>query len=165
MNHTINLVCSVITLLAGAIIFGRYLWARRPVSETFDVDARSVVRSYSVYIDGQKIGTCSSAGLVLDSDGSQLSFDQIVPWSAPHFRTLLRAFRNGQKLPVAIGPIDNDMLELGMMRVQSLVVDTDMQSGTTTLDTTLSGPPLAASETATPCDETTVPATGTSTAN
>ena len=67
---------------------------------------------------------------------------QIVPMSAPHFRKLQSAFRNRERLSVAIGPIDQDVLQLGEMRVTVLLLDADMQSCSTRLQTTLSGPTL-----------------------
>jgi hypothetical protein len=138
--HTINLVCSVVALLAGTAIFGWYwLERRRIASEATD----SEVRNYSIYIEGEKIGTCQEAALFLDVDETQLTFAQIVPTIAPHYRKLKRAFCNGERMSVAIGPIDESIVQLGMMRVDSLALDTDMQCGGTWLEATLSGLTLA----------------------
>ncbi len=93
---TINLLCSVVALLAGVIIFGRFAFARW-------------------------------RGLQAES---------------PHFRKLQHAFRNREWLHVAIGPVDEDVIQLGLMRVDVLSIDTDHASCSTTLETTLTGSTL-----------------------
>lgn len=168
--NTINLVCSIVALAAGAGIFGRYLLARRirasvaPVV-TVTLDPEQVIVNYSIYIEGKKVGACTAAGLIIDAEETQLSFSQIVPLSAPHLRMLLRAFRNREQISVAVGPIDTEIVDLKEMRVASLILDADMQCGTTTLDTTLTGPTLATAAAIPISDETTVPVTGSATAN
>lgn len=147
-TYTINLICSVIALLAGVTIFGWFAvsqyWRARAQdsSDVIDVPASQVIRSYSIYIEAEKVGTCTNAGLLLDNEETQLTFSQIVPMDAPHFRTLQRAFRSGQRLAVAVAPIDNDVLQLGMMRVEALLIDADMRRGSTRLEATLSGATL-----------------------
>jgi hypothetical protein len=143
---TINLVCSIVALIAGALIFGWHLHTarlKRKEAEWTELPAEYVLRSYSVFIGGQKVGTCTDAGLILDAEESELSFSQLVPMDAPHLRVLLDAFRTRVSVSVSISPIDNGVLPLGPMQVVSLIIDTDMRCGTTTLETTLSGPSLA----------------------
>lgn len=146
--HIINIVCSVIALGVGAAVFIRY-WlkrrAERADGQTFDIDAEQVIRSYSIYIDSLKVGTCTDAELVLDNDRTQLSFSQIVPMSAPHYRRLQQAFRKRSTVNVVVMPVDQDALQLGDMRVTEIILETDMASETTTLETTLTGPSLSGS--------------------
>ncbi len=145
--NTINLVCSTIALLAGAAIFARH-WmvsrarARATKAPTLEVPADQVFRSYSVYIDAQKVALCKTAGLVLDAQDSQLTFHQFVPMSAPSYRKLKRCLCLQESVNVVVGQIDGDMLALGEMNVAALMLDTDMTTGVTTLETILVGPSL-----------------------
>lgn len=145
-TETINLVCSVVALAVGLAVFvGFWLKRRRAAActDVIEVDAGQVVRNYSIYIGSRKVGTCTGASLYLDNYQTLLRFNQIVPMSAPHLGVLQRAFTNRETLNVAVGPVNESVLTLGAMSVQSLILIADMQTGSTKLESSLTGPTLA----------------------